>query len=206
MKLDRDKLIRAREMLGYGIETVAEEAGVSKNSVLRAEHEEDIRPLTSRKIAAALGVRVADLIGESENLKVQPPLPFNGPMATELPGLKAAREQSGIGLNELAARTGLSVPEIKTLEEGGQLPDPIRVGPVADVLGCSMAQLIFPQDQYEQFLAEAEHVTVVEEDLSNLSPETILALRRAHDRAHKLIVDGLRANQEDRDRQQPEAG
>ncbi len=74
MKLDRDKLIRAREMLGYGVETTAQEAGVSKNSVLRAEHEEDIRPLTARKIAAALGVRVADLIGESETLKVQPPL------------------------------------------------------------------------------------------------------------------------------------
>lgn len=69
MKLDRDKLIRAREMLGYGIELTAQEAGVSKNSVLRAEHEEDIRPVTARKIAAALDVRVADLIGESETLK-----------------------------------------------------------------------------------------------------------------------------------------
>lgn len=79
MKLDRSKVIRAREMLGYGVEKTAEEAGVSKNSVLRAEHEEDIRPVTARKIAAALGVRVADLIGESETLKVQPPLPnFNG--------------------------------------------------------------------------------------------------------------------------------
>ena len=78
MKLDRDKLIRAREMLGYSVEKTAEEAGVSKNSVLRAEHEDDIRPLTARKIATALGVRVADLIGESETLKVQPPLPnFN---------------------------------------------------------------------------------------------------------------------------------
>jgi DNA-binding XRE family transcriptional regulator len=83
VKLDRDKLIRAREMLGYGIETVAAEAGVSKNSVLRAEHEDDIRPLTARKIAAALGVRVADLIGESETLKAQPRLPdFNGESRT----------------------------------------------------------------------------------------------------------------------------
>jgi transcriptional regulator with XRE-family HTH domain len=75
LKLNRDKLIRAREALGYSIETVAEAAGVSKNSVLRAEHEEDIRPVTARKIAGALGVRVADLIGESENLKAQSPLP-----------------------------------------------------------------------------------------------------------------------------------
>jgi transcriptional regulator with XRE-family HTH domain len=64
LKLDRDRLQRAREMLGYGLEKTAEEAGISKNSVLRAEHEEDIRPGTARKIAGALHVSVADLIGE----------------------------------------------------------------------------------------------------------------------------------------------
>ena len=75
LKLDRDRLQRAREMLGYGLEKTAQEAGISKNSVLRAEHEEDIRPVTARKIAGALHVSVADLIGESAHLKVQPPLP-----------------------------------------------------------------------------------------------------------------------------------
>jgi transcriptional regulator with XRE-family HTH domain len=75
LRLDKDRLQRAREMLGYGLEKTAQEAGVSKNSVLRAEHEEDIRPVTARKIAAALHVSVADLIGESETLKAQPPLP-----------------------------------------------------------------------------------------------------------------------------------
>jgi transcriptional regulator with XRE-family HTH domain len=75
LRLDKDRLQRAREMLGYGLEKTAQEAGVSKNSVLRAEHEEDIRPVTARKIAAALDVSVADLIGESEALKAQPPLP-----------------------------------------------------------------------------------------------------------------------------------
>src|SRR5829696_7372827 len=75
LRLDKDRLQRAREMLGYGLEKTAQEAGISKNSVLRAEHEEDIRPVTARKIAAALNVPVADLIGESETLKAQPPLP-----------------------------------------------------------------------------------------------------------------------------------
>jgi transcriptional regulator with XRE-family HTH domain len=74
LKLDRDKLIRARELLGYGIEKTAEEAGISKNSVLRAEHGEDIRPITARKIAAALGVTVADLYKEAEFPKAQAPL------------------------------------------------------------------------------------------------------------------------------------
>ncbi len=43
---------------------VGEKAGTSKNSVLRAEHEGEIRPLTARKIAEALGVEVADLLLE----------------------------------------------------------------------------------------------------------------------------------------------
>jgi transcriptional regulator with XRE-family HTH domain len=64
LKFDGDKVRRARELLGYGQETTAEEAGVAKNSVLRAERGEEIRPATARKIAAALGVRVADLLTE----------------------------------------------------------------------------------------------------------------------------------------------
>ncbi len=74
MKLDRDKMLRARELMGYGLEKTAAEAGVSKNSVLRAEHEEDIRPLTARKIARALGVNVADLLTESPPKKAEAPL------------------------------------------------------------------------------------------------------------------------------------
>jgi DNA-binding XRE family transcriptional regulator len=62
LKLDRDKLLRARELSGYGLQKTAEEAGVSKNSVLRAEHGREIRPVTARKIAGALGVEVADLL------------------------------------------------------------------------------------------------------------------------------------------------
>src|SRR5215218_4958145 len=84
-------------MLGYGIETTAQEAGVSKNSVLRAEHEEDIRPVTARKIAAALDVRVADLIGESETLKVQPRLPnFNSETREHAEQLARAVEAEGV--------------------------------------------------------------------------------------------------------------
>jgi transcriptional regulator with XRE-family HTH domain len=64
LRFDGDKVRRARELLGYGQETTAEEAGVAKNSVLRAERGEEIRPATARKIAAALGVRVADLLTE----------------------------------------------------------------------------------------------------------------------------------------------
>jgi transcriptional regulator with XRE-family HTH domain len=68
LRYSREKMQRARERLGYSIETVGEKAGTSKNSVLRAEHEGEIRPLTARKIAEALGVEVADLlVGEVES-------------------------------------------------------------------------------------------------------------------------------------------
>jgi transcriptional regulator with XRE-family HTH domain len=73
VKLNRGNLIWARERLGYSIEAVAEKAGIAKNSVLRADHGEDIRPLTARKIAAALDVSVADLYEEAEYPKGSAP-------------------------------------------------------------------------------------------------------------------------------------
>ena len=62
LKLDRRKLQYARDRLGYTLDMVGEKSGVSKNTARRAEHEQEIRPSTARKIAAGLGVEVSDLI------------------------------------------------------------------------------------------------------------------------------------------------
>jgi transcriptional regulator with XRE-family HTH domain len=62
LKLDPEKVRRALERLGYSAELGAAEAGVAKNSVLRAARGEDIRPSTARKIAAGLGVEVEELL------------------------------------------------------------------------------------------------------------------------------------------------
>jgi hypothetical protein len=43
---------------------VAEEAGLAEGTAVRAEQEKEILPSSARKIAAALGVPVADLIRE----------------------------------------------------------------------------------------------------------------------------------------------
>jgi DNA-binding XRE family transcriptional regulator len=43
---------------------LAKEGGTAKNTVIRAENERDIRPSSARKIAAALEVKVADLVRE----------------------------------------------------------------------------------------------------------------------------------------------
>ena len=61
MKLDPAVVVEARERLGLTIEMAAERAEVSKNSISRAEHGLDIRPITARRIAHGLGLEVRDL-------------------------------------------------------------------------------------------------------------------------------------------------
>src|SRR5215210_9056474 len=70
--LDSTKVRRARERIGASIETAAERAGVAKGSFLRAEHGEDIRPVTARRVAEGLGVRVADLVLDEVEAETSP--------------------------------------------------------------------------------------------------------------------------------------
>ena len=167
--------------------------------------------LPSVFIGGAYRVSEKDLEEYLENAKVTPgkaaaPLSqgtlFNGPMSAELPGLQTVRERRGMGVKELAARSGLTVSEVTTLEEGGQLASPVHVKPLSYILGCMPGELMFPHEQYEAFLAEANNPEVVEEDLSKVNPETALAIRRANE----LIIRGYRKNDEQRAREQPEAG
>lgn len=66
MKLDPAKVRQARERLGLSLDDVAKAADVSQNSAIRAEHGEEIRPVTARRIARGLGLEVADLYPKSE--------------------------------------------------------------------------------------------------------------------------------------------
>ncbi len=66
MRLNGEKVRRGRLLLGYGAQAAADVAGVSKNSFLRAERGDDLRPGTARKIAQALGVPLAELFREPE--------------------------------------------------------------------------------------------------------------------------------------------
>lgn len=88
MRLDERRTRRARERLGYSAADTAQVAGIATNSVLRAEHGEDIRPVTARKLASGLGVRVADLISGG----------------AELSGKAAPRQWSGLSEEEKQAR------------------------------------------------------------------------------------------------------
>jgi len=64
LRLSRKRMQYARNRLGYSLVMVAEEAGLAEGTAVRAEQEKEILPSSARKIAAALGVPVADLIRE----------------------------------------------------------------------------------------------------------------------------------------------
>jgi transcriptional regulator with XRE-family HTH domain len=62
MRLDHEKVRWYRDRRGWTLDTLAEEASVAKGTVLRAEHGEDVRPSSGRRIAHALEVELSDLI------------------------------------------------------------------------------------------------------------------------------------------------
>src|SRR5215217_3845043 len=64
MRLDHERVRWHRDRLGWTLDTLAEKAEVAKGTVLRAEHGEDVRPSSGRRIARALGVEIPDLIPE----------------------------------------------------------------------------------------------------------------------------------------------
>ncbi len=66
MFLDEKKVRRSRERLGYTLRLMSEEGGVAPHTIIRAEHGRNITPTSARKIAAALGVTVADLVREPD--------------------------------------------------------------------------------------------------------------------------------------------
>jgi transcriptional regulator with XRE-family HTH domain len=61
LKLDAREVVEARERLGLTQEELAARAEVSENTVLRAEHGLEVRPVTARRLARGLGLEVADL-------------------------------------------------------------------------------------------------------------------------------------------------
>ncbi len=66
MFLDEKKVKRSRERLGYTLHLMSEEAGMAPHTIIRAEKGRPITPTSARRIAAVLGVTVADLVREPE--------------------------------------------------------------------------------------------------------------------------------------------
>ncbi len=125
--------------------------------------------------------------------------------ATELPGLKAARIERGVTFGELAALSGLAAAEIADLEQGEPLSEAVPVAPLADALGISVAELMFPADQFAAFLAEdAADNERIRLEMAKLGANDLRALILATPALRK-IREGLREGQESRERERSEA-
>jgi transcriptional regulator with XRE-family HTH domain len=101
MKLDADKMRWHRDSRGWTLETTAEKAEVALGTVLRAEHGEDIRPSSGRRIAQAFGVDVSELVPDRPGvMPPKAPAPStSGPHETEepmAPGAISEAEAFGI--------------------------------------------------------------------------------------------------------------
>jgi transcriptional regulator with XRE-family HTH domain len=91
MRLDHEKARWHRDRLGWTLDTLAEKAEVAKGTVLRAEHGEDVRPSSGRRIARALGVEISDLIPDRPGAIV-PKVESRSSPEPALPKVDAPRE------------------------------------------------------------------------------------------------------------------
>jgi transcriptional regulator with XRE-family HTH domain len=94
VKLDADKVRWHRDSRGWTLETTAEKAEVALGTILRAEHGEDIRPSSGRRIARAFGINISELVPDKPGVTIPkgeaPSTP--GPHRTETPP-KASKER-----------------------------------------------------------------------------------------------------------------
>jgi transcriptional regulator with XRE-family HTH domain len=82
MRLDHERVRWHRDRLGWTLDTLAEKAEVAKGTVLRAEHGEDVRPSSGRRIARALGVEISDLIPDKPRRVGEPAFAEKGEAST----------------------------------------------------------------------------------------------------------------------------
>jgi transcriptional regulator with XRE-family HTH domain len=95
LKVDRDKLRMARARWGWSVAKTAKETELSNNSVLRAEHEDEVSVGTVHKLATGLQVDVRDLVKEPALPKVDAPPPAPTGVAEERRALYLTKDLEG---------------------------------------------------------------------------------------------------------------
>lgn len=126
-------------------------------------------------------------------------------LAVALPGLKAACVGRGVSFNELVALSGLAAAEVADLESGEPLAEAVPVAPLADALGVSVAELLFPAEQVAAFFSEDETDNErIRLELEKLDANDLRALMLATPALRK-IREGLREGQVARERERSEA-
>jgi transcriptional regulator with XRE-family HTH domain len=94
VKLDSAKVRWHRDRLGWTLDTLAEQAEVAEGTAMRAEHGEDIRPSSGRRIARAFGVDISELVPEKPGVvlpKAGAPT-YSGPPEKEKPIFDVVRD------------------------------------------------------------------------------------------------------------------
>jgi transcriptional regulator with XRE-family HTH domain len=146
LRLDPEKVRRAREILGYAIEATGEKGDLSPNSVLRAEHGEEIRPSTARRLAKALNREVADLYPKEQ----APTSPTSAEAVSE------ERRTAGAGDDELPAGQSQRQAAIKEAQEA--------IGALLKESGIPVRYLTMPREELEALydaatIEEAQAIT-----------------------------------------------
>jgi transcriptional regulator with XRE-family HTH domain len=145
MKLDADKVRWHRDSRGWTLETAAEKAEVALGTLLRAEHGEDIRPSSGRRIARAFGVDVSELVPEKPRRAEEPVLSGKAEPREAGPSLldraQDAARQDQKKDSQAAARAIASegVPQFAT-------------GYGEDQFRAELRRLGFPDEYFEGFI------------------------------------------------------
>lgn len=190
MKLPRLKEVR--EQHGWSQQKLSKESGVSRDSISNYETgQREAWPATAKKLADALGVGIADLVARMEEPvlagKDEAPREAGPVQVDELPGLRKARERRGLSRDELSFRTGLTVSDIASLEDGQRAPAPGDVELLARILGCYKGDLFLPTEVMEAFRArDAQENERLRREAENLTASDIRALRLASPAFRKL--------------------
>lgn len=198
------RIRQARRRAGLSQEELAKTSGVSPATVAQVElgHRQP-QGRTLRKLAAALGVEVAELVEEEVNeapkVRRQPEENAKG---FDLPELKAVRERRGMSRDELAFRTGVPTAIITQFEEGTKRADMDTVQLLAFTLDTFSAELIVSREQFEAFKAEDERQNRwIAEQRAKRSPEEVAA---DDSPAMRKLRDAFVREDERRKRERPE--
>lgn len=69
LRVDGAKVRRLRMRLGLSAAALAEKSGLTKSTVLRADHGASVALGTARKLARGLGVEVVDIMAEEPDVE-----------------------------------------------------------------------------------------------------------------------------------------
>ena len=109
MKLDGPRVREERERLALSIEDVSEKARVSPHTWIRAEHGDEIRPSSVRRIAEYLGV-------EPDQLMESPPVPLaQAPSASPKETTGAKPEETIVPLEAQKVSSDMPEPTVITV-------------------------------------------------------------------------------------------